>query len=88
MESTAAALPADSDPLPRYARVYVAGHTGLVGSAVLRALKDRGYEDLVVRTSKQLDLTDQATTRAFFAEEKPEVVVLAAARVGGIMANW
>ncbi|NLO27910.1 MAG: GDP-L-fucose synthase [Actinobacteria bacterium] len=88
MESIAAARPADSGPLPRYARIYVAGHTGLVGSAVLRALKGRGYEDLVVRTSKQLDLTDQATTRAFFTEEKPEVVVLAAARVGGIMANW
>jgi GDP-L-fucose synthase len=69
-------------------RVYLAGHTGLVGGGILRALQDRGYTDIVVRTHSQLDLTDQAQTRTFFAEEQPQIVILAAARVGGIMANW
>jgi GDP-L-fucose synthase len=66
----------------------VAGHTGLVGGGILRALRARGYDNLVYRTIEELDLTDQARTREFFAQEKPEVVIIAAARVGGIMANW
>ena len=74
--------------MARSCRVYVAGHTGLVGGAIRRALEADGGFDLVLRTHAQLDLTDQAKTRAFFAEEKPELVVLAAARVGGIVANW
>lgn len=69
-------------------RIYLAGHTGLVGSGILRALRARGYENLVLRTLQELDLTDQAQTRAFFASEKPATVILSAARVGGIMANW
>ena len=68
-------------------RIYLAGHTGLVGSGILRALGERGYENLVYRTIEELDLTDQAKTRAFFAAEKPAVVIVAAARVGGILAN-
>jgi GDP-L-fucose synthase len=67
--------------------IYLAGHTGLVGGAILRALQARGDRDLLLRTHAQLDLTDQAQTRAFFAQEKPATVILAAARVGGIMAN-
>ena len=69
-------------------RIYLAGHTGLVGSGILRALQSRGYQNLLLRTHAQLDLTDQAQTRAFFAEGRPEVVIVAAARVGGIRANW
>ncbi|MFN7276005.1 MAG: NAD-dependent epimerase/dehydratase family protein, partial [bacterium] len=68
-------------------RIYVAGHRGLVGSAILRRLEMRGYSNLVTRTHAELDLMDQAAVRAFFAAEKPEVVVLAAAKVGGIVAN-
>ena len=69
-------------------RVYVAGHTGLVGSAVVRALRAAGWDDIVTRTHAELDLTDQAATRAFFDAARPDVVVVAAAKVGGIMANW
>jgi GDP-L-fucose synthase len=69
------------------ARIYVAGHRGLVGSAVVRALKREGYENLIVRTHQELDLTEQSAVRGFFQNEKPEVVVMAAARVGGIHAN-
>ncbi len=68
-------------------RIYVGGHRGLVGSALARALEMRGYRNLIVRTHAELDLTDQAAVRAFFVEEKPEYVLLAAARVGGINAN-
>lgn len=68
-------------------RIYVAGHRGLVGSAILRGLSARGYTNLLVRTSKELDLRDQSATREFFAAEKPDVVILAAAHVGGIHAN-
>ncbi|MBC7293376.1 MAG: NAD-dependent epimerase/dehydratase family protein, partial [Thermoleophilia bacterium] len=69
-------------------RIYLAGHTGLVGRAILRALRAQGYDNLVLRTHAELDLTDQARTSALLASEKPDVVILAAARVGGIMANW
>jgi len=69
-------------------RIYLAGHTGLVGSAILRALHEAGYENLVVRDFSELDLTDQHATRRFFATEKPQAVIVAAAKVGGILANW
>ncbi|MFU8849224.1 MAG: NAD-dependent epimerase/dehydratase family protein, partial [Opitutales bacterium] len=69
------------------AKIYVAGHRGMVGSAVLRALKAEGYENIVTRTRKGLDLTNQAAVRDFYASEKPDVAVIAAARVGGIHAN-
>ena len=68
-------------------KVYVAGHRGMVGSAVLRALAAKGYQNVVTRTSIELDLRDQAATQAFFAAERPDVVILAAAKVGGIAAN-
>ncbi len=68
-------------------RIYLAGHTGLVGSGIMRALQARGHSDLVYRTIEELDLTDQAKTRSFFAQEKPQVVIVCAARVGGILAN-
>jgi GDP-L-fucose synthase len=70
-----------------HSKIYVAGHRGLVGSAILRLLKKRGYKNLVTRTSKQLDLRDQKATRKFFEKEKPECVFLAAAKVGGILSN-
>jgi len=68
-------------------RIFVAGHRGLVGSALCRRLRDAGFSDLVLRTRAELDLRDGAAVRAFFAAEKPEYVFLAAARVGGILAN-
>ncbi len=68
-------------------RIYIAGHRGMVGSAILRALRAQGESDIVAREHAQLELADQAAVRAFFAAEKPELVVLAAARVGGIHAN-
>lgn len=68
-------------------KIYVAGHTGMVGSAILRDLNRKGYHNIIVRTHTQLDLTDQSATEAFFKDEKPEYVFLAAAKVGGIIAN-
>jgi GDP-L-fucose synthase len=68
-------------------RVYVAGHRGLVGSALMRGLQLRGYEALLTRTHAELDLTDAAAVEAFFQAERPEFVLLAAAKVGGILAN-
>lgn len=68
-------------------KIYVAGHRGLVGSAIVRNLKEKGYGNIIGRTHKELDLTDQSMVRAFFQEEKPDIVVLAAAKVGGINAN-
>ncbi len=65
----------------------MAGHRGLVGSAVVRALQQQGYANLVLRTHEELDLTEQSAVRKFFAEERPSVVIMAAARVGGIHAN-
>lgn len=67
--------------------IFLAGHRGLVGSAILRKLQAAGYEKIITRTRAQLDLTDQHAVAAFFAEEKPEYVFLAAAKVGGILAN-
>lgn len=69
------------------AKIYVAGHRGMVGSAILRELKRRGYQNIITRTHAELDLTRQADVERFFAEEKPEYVFLAAAKVGGIMGN-
>jgi GDP-L-fucose synthase len=68
-------------------RIYVAGHRGLVGSAILRRLQAGGYGNLLTRTHAELDLLDQAAVKAFFDSEKPDAVVLAAAKVGGIVAN-
>lgn len=70
-----------------HARIYVAGHRGLVGSAIVRKLRAAGHDNLLLRTHAELDLTDEAAVRAFFAQEKPEYVFLAAAKVGGIVAN-
>lgn len=69
------------------AKIYVAGHRGLVGSALLRQLSKNGYDNIVTRTHAELDLTDQRAVRDFFAAEKPDYVFLAAAKVGGILAN-
>ena len=69
------------------ARLYLAGHRGMVGGAILRRLEARGGAELITRTSAELDLTDQAATRAFFQETRPDAVILAAAKVGGILAN-
>lgn len=68
-------------------KIYVAGHNGLVGSAIIRGLKSQGFTNLVYRTSKELDLRDQTAVENFFGNEKPQFVFLAAAKVGGIVAN-
>lgn len=73
--------------LHKDSRIYIAGHRGMVGSAVKRKLEREGYDRLISRTSSELDLRNQQAVRSFFREEQPEVVVDAAARVGGIMAN-
>ncbi|HEY4374127.1 MAG TPA: GDP-L-fucose synthase [Burkholderiales bacterium] len=76
-----------SAALQKSARIYVAGHRGLAGSALVRRLEGAGYTNLVTRTHAELDLTDAQATRAFFADQQPEYVLLAAAKVGGILAN-
>lgn len=68
-------------------KIYVAGHRGMVGSAIVRKLQAEGFTNIITRTSKELDLKEQGAVRDFFAKEKPDVVVLAAAKVGGIHAN-
>jgi GDP-L-fucose synthase len=68
-------------------KIYVAGHRGMVGSALLRKLEEEGFKNVIFRTSSQLDLTNQEAVKKFFEEEKPDYVFLAAAKVGGIMAN-
>lgn len=73
--------------LQKHSRIYVAGHGGLVGSAICRRLRREGYGAILTATRSQLDLTDQAAVRTFFRSEKPEFVFLAAAKVGGIHAN-
>lgn len=70
-----------------YKKIYIAGHTGMVGSAILRRLKLEGYSNFVLRTSKELDLRNQRAVNDFFEAEKPEIVIIAAAKVGGILAN-
>jgi GDP-L-fucose synthase len=69
-------------------RVLLAGHTGLVGSAVLRRLRAAGYQHLILRSIDDIDFTDSAATRALFESEQPQAVIVAAAKVGGILANW
>ncbi|TPQ27228.1 GDP-L-fucose synthase family protein [Methylomonas koyamae] len=73
--------------MDKNSKIYLAGHRGMVGSAIYRQLSDAGYQNIVVRTHAELDLTDQAAVREFLASEKPDCVVLAAAKVGGIHAN-
>jgi GDP-L-fucose synthase len=68
-------------------KIYIAGHRGMVGSAILRKLEQEGYTNIVFKTSKELDLKDQKAVESFFAQEKPDYVFLAAAKVGGIVAN-
>jgi GDP-L-fucose synthase len=73
--------------MEKSSKIYVAGHRGMVGSAIVRKLQAEGYTNLVLRTSSELDLRNQSQVEKFFASEKPEYVFLAAAKVGGIMAN-
>ncbi len=73
--------------MEKHHKIYVAGHRGMVGSAIVRQLRGMGFENLVLRTSAELDLRNQAATEAFFRDEKPDFVFLAAAKVGGILAN-
>src|SRR5688572_11581872 len=73
--------------MEKTARIYVAGHSGLAGSAIVAELRERGYGNLLLRTHSELDLTDQTAVRAFFDRERPAYVFLAAAKVGGILAN-
>ena len=73
--------------LDRKKKIYVAGHRGLVGSAFIRGLKQEGFEQIITRTHTQLDLTRQQEVEEFFQQEKPDFVILAAAKVGGIHAN-
>ena len=73
--------------IEKNAKIYVAGHRGMVGSAIVRALKNQGYTNIITRTSKELDLRRQIDVEEFFASEKPDYVFLAAAKVGGILAN-
>ena len=73
--------------MEKSAKIYVAGHRGMVGSAIVRELHRQGYENIITRTHDELDLTRQADVEVFFAQERPEYVFLAAARVGGILAN-
>ena len=68
-------------------KIFVAGHRGMVGSAIVRRLEKEGFYNLALQTSRQLDLTNQAAVERFFAAEKPDHVLLAAAKVGGIQAN-
>ncbi len=73
--------------MDKHSKIYVAGHRGLVGSAIVRKLEEKGYDNIIVRSHSQLDLTRQSDVEDFFAKEKPEYVFLAAAKVGGIGAN-
>ncbi|MFN5931546.1 MAG: NAD-dependent epimerase/dehydratase family protein, partial [Sphingobacteriales bacterium] len=73
--------------MEKSARIYIAGHRGMVGSALLRKLEAEGFTNIILRTSKELDLRNQQDVINFFEVEKPEYVFLAAAKVGGIMAN-
>src|ERR1700675_4880635 len=77
----------DHTSMDKSSRIYVAGHLGLVGSAICRRLRRDDYSNLIVRDRSQLDLTKQPAVEAFFAAEKPEYVFVAAAKVGGILAN-
>jgi GDP-L-fucose synthase len=85
--SGAAGAPATLPSAVRNARIYVAGHRGLVGSAVMRALEAQGCGALLTRSHTELELTDAVAVERFFSAERPEIVVLCAAKVGGIAAN-
>jgi GDP-L-fucose synthase len=74
-------------PISKDAKIYVAGHQGLVGSALVRALSAAGFTNVIGRTKAELDLTDEAAVDAFYKKERPEYVFVAAAKVGGILAN-
>src|SRR5688572_5515093 len=76
-----------NDSLKRMDKIYVAGHRGMVGSAIVRCLEKNGYLNIITRSSDELDLRDQNKVRTFFQNEKPDIVFLAAAKVGGILAN-
>ena len=76
-----------SGALDRTTRIYVAGHRGMVGSATLRLLEQQGFSNLIVASSSELDLTNQVAVSGFFERERPEIVILCAAKVGGIQAN-
>ena len=71
----------------KYSRIYIAGHHGLVGSAILRRLKKDGYKNIIYRTRQQLDLKDQKEVFNFLKKQKPEFIFIAAAKVGGIYSN-
>ena len=73
--------------MEKNSKIYVAGHRGMVGSAIVRELQRQGYNDIITRTHKELDLCNQQAVNCFFETEKPEYVFLAAAKVGGIVAN-
>ena len=72
---------------PKKTRIYIAGHSGMVGSSILRALRKNGYKELIYIGSKNLDLRDQTKTLNFLKKKKPQVVIIASAKVGGIMSN-
>jgi GDP-L-fucose synthase len=80
-------MTAEASPLTSETRIFISGHQGLVGSAIMRTLKAKGYSNLIVRTHKELELTDQMAVRNFFREEKIDHIIMAAAKVGGIHAN-
>ena len=73
--------------ISKNSKIYVAGHLGMVGSAIVRKLKNEGFYNLILKTSKELDLRDQKKTSVFFVNEKPDFIIDAAAIVGGIWAN-
>ena len=73
--------------MDKNSKIYIAGHRGMVGSAIVRELKKQGYNNLILRAHNELDLTRQLDVEDFFSKEKPEYVFLAAAKVGGILAN-
>jgi len=73
--------------MEKHSKIYVAGHRGMVGSALIRQLEKKGYANIITRTSKELDLRDQSAVKDFFEKERPDYVLLAAAKVGGIVAN-
>ena len=73
--------------MEKNSKIFIAGHRGLVGSAIVRALKKNGHENLLLKTRDEIDLLDQRAVADFFATKKPEYVFLAAAKVGGILAN-
>ena len=73
--------------MEKSAKIYIAGHRGMVGSAIHRKLVKEGFDNFLLKTSSELDLRDQSAVRSFFEAERPEYIFLAAAKVGGIMAN-